>query len=164
MNKHIKKPSHLDSPEDRFDAAVERQGECLIYKGKDNGLGYCQIKVRGRRIVAHRFSYERFVGPIPEGMSLDHVCHNRRCVEPKHLRPVTTKQNLENLAGAYKGSGTGVRGVSFDPKGSGRYRATVTHNYRTIRVGSFRTLEEAEAAVVAKRLELFTHNDLDRVA
>lgn len=43
---------------------------------------------------AHRFSYEILVGPIPEGMELDHLCKNRRCVNPAHLEPVTHHENL----------------------------------------------------------------------
>jgi hypothetical protein len=103
MNESTKKRTRWATPEARFDAATERQGDCLIWKGQDNGLGYGQIRVNNRKVTVHRFSYERFVGPIPDGMYLDHICHNKRCVEPSHLRPVTNKQNLENLTGGYQG-------------------------------------------------------------
>jgi hypothetical protein len=42
---------------------------------------------------AHRWSYEHFVGPIPEGLHIDHLCRVRRCVNPDHLEPVTPKEN-----------------------------------------------------------------------
>lgn len=50
----------------------------------------------GRRVRrrAHRFAYELFVGPIPDGLEIDHLCRNRRCVNPLHLEPV---EHLENM-------------------------------------------------------------------
>lgn len=42
----------------------------------------------------HRWAYEYFVGPIPKGMHLDHLCRNRRCFRPSHLEPVSPRTNL----------------------------------------------------------------------
>ena len=44
--------------------------------------------------MAHRVSYEYFVGPIPDGLTLDHLCRNRPCVRPSHLEPVTMQENI----------------------------------------------------------------------
>ncbi len=46
-----------------------------------------------RPVYAHRWSYERFVGPIPEGLVIDHLCRNRGCVRPDHLEPVPQRVN-----------------------------------------------------------------------
>jgi len=48
----------------------------------------------GKRKYAHRLSYEQFVGPIPEGLELDHKCRTRCCIRPDHLEPVTTTVNV----------------------------------------------------------------------
>lgn len=48
----------------------------------------------GRSLLAHRVSYEMHIGPIPDGMQLDHLCRNPGCVNPNHLEPVTGAENV----------------------------------------------------------------------
>lgn len=151
------------SLEERFWPKVEKSDGCWNWIASTSTPGYGQIFLKGKCISAHRLSYEINVGPIPDGMQIDHTCHNRRCVRPSHLRLATHKQNIENHSGPMKNSTTGVRGVYFN-KPAGKWHASMAHNNRRIFVGLFLNLEDAEAAVIAKRNELFTHNDLDRVA
>ncbi len=54
----------------------------------------------GRTLRVHRVLYEIMVGPVPEGMELDHLCRNRACVRPGHLEPVTTRENALRGEGA----------------------------------------------------------------
>lgn len=57
-----------------------------------NGYGRLHNGVKG--VLAHRYFYEQIMGPIPEGLSLDHLCRVRNCVNPFHLEPVTCGENL----------------------------------------------------------------------
>jgi hypothetical protein len=55
---------------------------------------------KGGARSAHRFYYEQHVGPIPEGLQLDHLCRNTRCVNPAHLEPVTGAENMRRRVAA----------------------------------------------------------------
>ena len=104
--------------EDRERKYVERHPNgCWYWTGGLDGKGYG----RTGKVSAHRWLYERHLGPVPAGMDLDHVCHNqdatcrggtdcphRRCVNPTHLRPVTRRANLA--------AGNGNGGVKWSPK------------------------------------------------
>jgi hypothetical protein len=151
----------MSSVEERFWAKVNKTEGCWNWTGCTFPGGYGSFSISRKNQAAHRVSYEMAFGPIPDGMEIDHTCHERGCVNPNHLRLATHKQNSENRAGARADNRTGIRGVHWHSQ-TRRYRATVYHNKRSFHGGSFLTAEEAEAAVIALRKELFTHNDLDR--
>lgn len=151
---------------DRFWARVDKSGECWIWTGfiTHRGYGLASIVGAGGNETskqAHRIAYEIASGPITDGRVVDHLCHTRACCNPAHLRLATAKQNAEHRIGAQANNkSSGVRGVY---RQAGKWRAMVRHNQRLISVGMFATIAEAEAAVIAKRNELFTHNDMDRL-
>ena len=58
------------------------------------GGGYGRLWNGERVVLAHRLSYEHFVGPVPEGLVLDHLCETRACVNPVHLEPVSRRENM----------------------------------------------------------------------
>lgn len=78
---------------------------CWTYQGHRDHKGYgkAAITLNGRKHSrAHRAAYEMLVGPIPEGLQLDHLCRNRSCVNPSHLEPVTNQEN------GYRGQAPGI--------------------------------------------------------
>lgn len=82
--------------EERFWAKVDKNGPggCWLWTA-GTSKGYGQF-LNG----AHRVSYEMLVGPIPEGLHIDHLCRVRACVNPDHLEPVTRKENILRGVGA----------------------------------------------------------------
>lgn len=62
-----------------------------------NGYGYTRWKIHGKwkHARVHRLFFEEYIGPIPDGLEIDHICQNKRCVNPEHLRAVTHQENLK---------------------------------------------------------------------
>lgn len=149
--------------EERFWAKVEKTDTCWKWTAFVNPEGYARSSGPDNKgALAHRVSYELAIGPIPEGMCVDHICRNRKCVRPDHLRTATYKQNQENLSQLGRSdSSSGFRGVIWDSR-AGKWSARVGHNGRKYYVGLFADAEEANRAVIVKRNELFTCNDTDR--
>ena len=56
--------------------------------------GYSRIRINGKQIQAHRWVWELLSGPIDEGMVIDHMCSNRKCILPSHLRVISQQQNI----------------------------------------------------------------------
>lgn len=71
---------------------VRDESGCWTWTGALRGQGYGGYGAPNR--VAHRMVYELLVGPIPDGLTLDHLCRNRLCVNPAHLEPVSLATNV----------------------------------------------------------------------
>jgi len=85
---HHHKRSHEITRRIRKDA-----NGCWTWTGSTSRRGYGQLQVNGHVVRAHRHVYGLMVGPIPAGMTLDHLCGNKPCVNPAHLEPVTAREN-----------------------------------------------------------------------
>jgi DNA-binding XRE family transcriptional regulator len=80
---------------------------CWVWMGSTQVRGYGEISSNNRKLLAHRASYEAFVGKIPKGIYVCHACDNVSCVNPNHLFLGTQKQNLQDMAN----KGRSTRGV-----------------------------------------------------
>lgn len=96
------------TPQDRIKNHIAfLSSGCWLWTASIDKQGYGHIMVRGKLHRAHRYSYEAFIGSIPDGIEIDHTCHtksieiceggagcfHRLCVNPEHLEPVTRTEN-----------------------------------------------------------------------
>lgn len=77
---------------------VNTESGCWEWVGSKKTAGYGQIRFRRKNANAHRVSYETHVGPIADGLTIDHLCQNKSCVNPEHLEPVTVAENTQRWA------------------------------------------------------------------
>lgn len=137
--KSVRQIPPLGNPtRERFFAKFERgeSNECWNWKASVSSAGYGAFGFAYQVFPAHRIAYLLEFGPIPEGMHLDHICHNRLCVNPHHLRPCTQAENNRNRKPNRK-SISGHKGVQVTKYGTFLARIAGDH------IGTFQTLGEA---------------------
>lgn len=94
---HIRTP-RFKSPLEAYEAHVIKRGDqdCWSWSGKKDGMGYGVLRYKPKIWRAHRFSYNQFVNPIPEGLFVCHKCDQPLCTNPKHLFLGTSNENFED--------------------------------------------------------------------
>ena len=79
----------------RLHDMLRLDGDCWLWQGHVMKNGYGLMKGSdGRTGSVHRIAYELLVGAVPDGMTLDHLCENKRCANPAHLEPVSRVENI----------------------------------------------------------------------
>lgn len=124
-------PYRRSDPMERFLAKVDvRDDGCWVWTGAlVNGYGRFQTggsrRHGGAVALAHRWLYEQTIGPVPEGLELDHLCRVRSCVNPTHLEPVTTRENQ-------------LRGDTLGARNAAKSHCPKGHPYEGANLGSHR--------------------------
>lgn len=155
-------PHMIKTEEDRFWEKVDRRSDsdCWPWTAAKRGR-YGLFNVPPTTIGAHRYSYQLAKGAIPDGLVIDHMCRNPICVNPAHLQAVPVHLNSQNVEGASTRSKTGVPNVWWCSTWK-RWTGQVTLRGQRASIGHFATIEEARAAAVEKRNELYVNNLKDR--
>jgi hypothetical protein len=146
---------------DRFWAKVDKSGACWIWQASKNYEGYGKFNFHGKPRRAHRISYLWAYGDLPDDAEVDHACHQRACVNPAHLRAVTSSGNSQNLKGAYSNSKSGVRGVSWFRDRS-VWKAEAALEGKRYFLGYYTDLREAEKVVVEWRRANMPYSEMDK--
>jgi len=73
---------------------IDEETGCWLWTASKNNVGYGHVHIDGQTRLVHRVSYRTFVGEIPDGLVLDHLCRVRHCFAPQHLEPVTQAENV----------------------------------------------------------------------
>ncbi len=119
---------YVERVERRFSAKVTVDPEtgCHEWNAHRTQNGYGQFGMGSRVLYAHRAAYEIYVGPIPGGLHIDHLCRNRGCVNPEHLEAVTQRENTlrgVGVAAACARKTHCLRGHEFKPENTYRGRS-----------------------------------------
>lgn len=77
----------------RLMSKIDKSGSCWYWLGAVTSTGYGNFYLQGKYLGAHKAVYQMLIGPVPEGLELDHLCRVRACVNPDHLEPVTHREN-----------------------------------------------------------------------
>lgn len=144
------------SVDDAFERYVVESEGCWEWLGAVNMNGYGVVSVQRTNTPAHRVAWERANGPIPSGMLIDHICRNRRCVNPAHLRLATRRQNAENIK-LRTDNTSGVRGVLWHNRDH-IWEVHAQSGRKRYYGGRYESLEDAKAAAIKLRNSIFTHH------
>ena len=125
----------------RENVVVDLKSGCWQWQASFNTHGYGQLGIGSRLdgsrrlATAHRVAYQEFVGPVPDGLELDHLCRNRACCNPEHLEPVPHHVNIRRaVSGSDNACKNGHTGMFYSEKDKRYYcrecRAAASTRYR----------------------------------
>lgn len=147
---------------ERFWEKVNKTDTCWLWSAAvldQTGYGYFSVNGRGM-VGAHKVSWEMANGVVPEGLEVDHRCHVKTCVRPRHLRLKTHAENGAYRKGAQSNSSTGIRGVFWSAQ-KGRWQVKVNKLRKQYHGGYFDDVEQAEEEAMNLRKKLFGEGDFD---
>lgn len=152
-----------------WDKVEKRQDGCWIWVAggitSSGGARYGSFWIRGHMYLAHRVSWSMSHVRIPDGLQLDHRCHNTLCVNPAHLHAVKNQENGENRLGPSSSKSncphSGFRGVTWN-RSLHKWEVFAGHSGRSYYGGRYTDVHEANRAAIALRNKLMSNNLGDR--
>ena len=141
-----KEQANLATWERVLDRTIAAPNNCMVFLGTPS-TEYGRISDNGDMLTACRVVYEALVGEIPYGLELDHLCRNRRCVNPNHLEPVTRGENVLRGEGACAKNARKthcIHGHPFDEQNTYRYTYRGSE-WRTCRICARKRHQEWKA-------------------
>jgi hypothetical protein len=135
--------------ETRFWGKVDASGDCWEWQAQRSN-GYGRVRRDGRWVMAHRLAYELLVGPIPDGLCIDHLCRNRGCVNPTHMEAVPDRVNI-------------LRGQGFAARAARQTTCPSGHEYDAVGYRGARTCTLCHLAAGARyraRLRALGHGSV----
>ena len=108
-------------------------GPCWLWLGYCRDGRYPWMYYEGRPLAAYRVAYILLVGPIPEGLQLDHLCRVASCVNPAHLEPVTQQENIRRQVAVITHC---PQGHEYTPENTGHWRGKNGRSYKYCRICS----------------------------
>ena len=108
---------------------VVSESRCWLWTGRKMPNGYGKFRVPGeaKERAVHRILYEHYVGPIPDGQQLDHLCRVRSCCNPPHFEPVTPAENTLRQEHHHRGKDTCPKGHPYTPENTRRDKRGSRH-------------------------------------
>lgn len=139
----------------RFISKVHKTESCWLWMGAKHKRGYGSFRAPGES-KAHRFSYSRYIGPIPHGMSVCHKCDNPSCVNPEHLFAGTHTDNMVDKM--IKGRGGHLLGSSHPRSklNEDQVRAIRADGRRQIDIAIDYGIKQAQVSEIKRRVA-WTH-------
>lgn len=140
----------------RFWSKVNKTDGCWEWTGA-LVRGYGSFRADGHNL-AHRFSYEALVGPIPAGLVIDHLCRNKACVNPAHLEPVTQAENV------LRGDGPQVTRERYAARTHCKNGHELPADAPVVRSGTGRTYRLCTACKLASARRRYHERKVEQVA
>ena len=138
---------------------VDPDSGCWIWPLALNRHGYGVLNFQGKMRLVHRLAFSIFVGPLVEGLVVDHInCISTACCNPNHLRQVSHAGNTQNRLKLQPNNTSGHRGVCWDKRHE-KWKAEISVGGKNIHLGRFTNLDDAIAARKAGEAKYHPYRD-----